>query len=58
MKYQAKLPQDFPTNFLWGASTSAFQVEGAANEDGKGTTVADLRSKSSKYLDTSVSVDH
>lgn len=58
MKYQAKLPQDFPKNFLWGASTSAFQVEGAANEDGKGTTVADLRAQKSKYLDTSVSVDH
>lgn len=26
----------FPTNFLWGASTSAFQVEGGYNEGGKG----------------------
>ncbi|WEV44502.1 glycoside hydrolase family 1 protein [Lactobacillus sp. ESL0684] len=52
------LPDDFPKNFLWGASTSAFQVEGAANEDGKGVTIADLRSQKSKYLDTSVSVDH
>ncbi|WEV36516.1 glycoside hydrolase family 1 protein [Lactobacillus sp. ESL0677] len=56
MQYQLK--DDFPSNFLWGASTSAFQVEGAANEDGKGLTVADLRSQKSKYLDTSVSVDH
>lgn len=58
MKYQPKLPQNFPENFLWGASTSAFQVEGAANEDNKGLTVADIRSKKSKFLDTSISVDH
>ncbi len=49
---------DFPKDFLWGASTSAFQVEGAAHEDGKGITVADIRSQKSKFIDTSVSVNH
>ena len=34
----------FPHDFLWGAATSAFQVEGAYNEDGKGLSLADLRS--------------
>ena len=58
MGNQFHLQDDFPKNFLWGASTSAFQVEGAANEDGKGESVADLRSQKSKNLDTSVSVDH
>ncbi|WP_265455749.1 glycoside hydrolase family 1 protein [Enterococcus sp. HY326] len=46
--------------FLWGASTSAFQVEGAYREDGKGLSIADVRSfkKSDKQLDTKVTVDH
>lgn len=38
--------QEFPENFLWGCATSAFQVEGAYNEDGKGLSLADVRSMS------------
>lgn len=33
----------FPKDFLWGASTSSAQVEGAYDEDGKGLTTWDVR---------------
>jgi len=37
----------FPKDFLWGASTSAYQVEGAAQEDGKALSQQDVINKDS-----------
>jgi beta-glucosidase len=31
----------FPDDFVWGAATASYQIEGAANEDGRGESVWD-----------------
>ncbi|MBD0267971.1 MAG: glycoside hydrolase family 1 protein [Cyanobacteria bacterium Co-bin8] len=52
----------FPEDFLWGASTAAYQVEGAYQQDGKGLSIWDVYSHlpGTTYQDTNgdVAADH
>lgn len=49
----------FPTEFIWGASSSAFQIEGGYLEGGKGLSVPDINSlkKSDVQADSKVASD-
>src|ERR1700692_2804737 len=38
---EAALAASFPANFLWGSATAAYQVEGAAHEEGRGLSIWD-----------------
>lgn len=46
------------TKFLWGASTSGFQVEGGYNEGGKGIATTDVRSIPEGIADNKVASNH
>ena len=35
------MSNDFPKEFLWGSATASYQIEGAANKDGKGKSIWD-----------------
>jgi len=35
----------FPSDFLWGAATASYQIEGAAQEDGRGPSIWDVFSR-------------
>jgi beta-glucosidase len=41
----ASAPRPFPTDFLFGAATAAYQIEGAAHEDGRRDSIWDTFSR-------------
>ncbi|WP_334351604.1 glycoside hydrolase family 1 protein [Companilactobacillus sp. HBUAS56257] len=52
---------EFPNNFLWGAASAAYQVEGAYNEDGKGLSIWDefsqIKGKTKNNTNGKIAVD-
>lgn len=48
----------FPNDFLWGASTSAYQIEGASLIDGKGPSCQDVKEIPKGTSDLKICVDH
>ena len=41
-RHAAAAERAFPENFVWGASTASYQIEGAANADGRGKSIWDV----------------
>lgn len=40
-EHRVETLKDFPSDFIWGVATAAYQVEGAANEGGRGPSIWD-----------------
>jgi 6-phospho-beta-glucosidase len=50
--------KQFPAHFLWGASTSAYQVEGANLSDGKGPSCQDVKELPEGTAPLDICADH
>jgi beta-glucosidase len=53
---------DFPSDFVWGTATAAYQIEGAVDEGGRGTSIWDSFSRTPGAIADSttgdIAVDH
>ncbi len=57
-----QVERPFPATFVWGAATSAYQIEGAAHEDGRGESIwdrfCDIPGKVRNGENGSIACDH
>src|SRR6478672_4972895 len=51
-------PASFPKDFVWGTATSAYQIEGAVNEDGRGRSIWDTFSHTPGKIEDKTTGDY
>ncbi len=57
--YHRLMSNTLPDTFVWGASTSAFQIEGGRHQDGKGESIWDRFSDTGRMPDSGdITCDH
>jgi beta-glucosidase len=53
----ARTSASFPNGFVWGTATSAYQIEGAVNEDGRGPSIWDTFSHTPGKIEDHTNAD-
>jgi beta-glucosidase len=53
----APAPASFPSGFIWGTATSAYQIEGDVHEDGRGPSIWDIFSHTPGKIEDSTNAD-